>query len=567
MPISVVCGACKAKLNIPDNLAGKRAKCPKCQTPFQIPAADAPAVVTPATLSPSPAPTVPVKQPPAATPVSVVANATPAEAKKTSVNPMILAAAGGGGLLMLIGIVVVALWLASSGGQAKQSKLAQGNPAHSVTPAESPLPPGPPVATPVTTPPTESTPAVSESPAVAANEPSQAANSVAPAGWIDFADEAMGFRVAFPSQPSDDETATPDDKDDDLAASFKRDMLKSLKEKGALRMLRATHQQRVYSAQATRLPLVGMSPDQYFDRLEMSISTMHPGFELVGKSQRGKQDGHRYCDFKLQQTTDPKDSQKLVRMIPASGIIYGVVVEGKKVEPTDQDVSRFFTSLKLSAPKKESAVTVIANPDPTNDKQPNPEGDPAAPANPKRPTRAPEKTIELPPPLGPPFAGKKTDFTICFPEKATVKTVDTFKAISDAKRRNETKNRWLDDKAFYESLTAEVGGRTYLITAWRDRKLTGNDATNAQLRRIKDLLADQVKGNSRPSIVNSDLAKKVSGRSLYTRRYRADDKLIVYQEVREGTFSCVVQVESPRDVDERTDPQIWAFFNSLEVSP
>jgi hypothetical protein len=67
--------------------------------------------------------------------------------------------------------------------------------------------------------------------------------------------------------------------------------------------------------------------------------------------------------------------------------------------------------------------------------------------------------------------------------------------------------------------------------------------------------------------VNSDLAKKVDGRSLYTRRYRRDGQLICYQEIREGTFSCVLQVQCPSEVDERTDPLIWAFFNSLEVTP
>src|SRR6476659_9441846 len=38
MPI-VVCSGCSAKLNAPDNAAGKRIKCPKCQTVTAVPAA------------------------------------------------------------------------------------------------------------------------------------------------------------------------------------------------------------------------------------------------------------------------------------------------------------------------------------------------------------------------------------------------------------------------------------------------------------------------------------------------------------------------------------------------
>lgn len=40
MPISVQCPSCSAKLNAPDAAAGKRVKCPKCQTVVPIPAAD-----------------------------------------------------------------------------------------------------------------------------------------------------------------------------------------------------------------------------------------------------------------------------------------------------------------------------------------------------------------------------------------------------------------------------------------------------------------------------------------------------------------------------------------------
>jgi hypothetical protein len=566
MTISVVCASCKAKLNIPDNLAGKRAKCPKCQVPFEIPAAGAtasgavtpqsPKPAKPTATAPVAAASVPARQP-AVAPAAPLASPTPAAIEtsatpKSGFNPLILAGAAGGGLLLLIIVVAIGIWMASSGGQSTAAK---------------PQPPSPavtaPVSTPVaTTPAADSSATVSPPPAVNAktSTPQAAAEP-----WVDFADEKMGFQVSFPAQPADDEPVA-EKNDDSISAAFQRDMLKSMKQKGELRMVRAAANQRVYYAQATALPIFGMSVDQYFDRMESSIGALHPGFELVGKSTRGTHEGNRYCDLKLQQG----DKQKLVRMIPANGVIYGLIVEGSGLTATDGDVSRFFASLKLSPPKLPERTAVVPAKPPgealpsanaaTSTPSPQPDNKPATASD--KPS-APEPAV----PLGPPFAGKITKFTISFPEGATVKTVDTFKAFEDAKRRNETKKRWADDQALHESFTAELDGRTYLITAWRDRKLSGHDANNAQLRRINDLLTDQLKGASRPSIVNSERAKKVPGRSLYTRRYRRDGQLFAYQEIREGAFSCVVQVKAPTEVDERTDPLIWAFFNSLVVTP
>jgi LSD1 subclass zinc finger protein len=37
MPIAVVCSTCSARLNAPDGAAGKKVKCPKCQTPIVVP--------------------------------------------------------------------------------------------------------------------------------------------------------------------------------------------------------------------------------------------------------------------------------------------------------------------------------------------------------------------------------------------------------------------------------------------------------------------------------------------------------------------------------------------------
>lgn len=54
MPITIACPSCKARLQAPDNTAGKRVKCPKCQNPIPVPAAGG---------TPAPAP---AKQPAAA---------------------------------------------------------------------------------------------------------------------------------------------------------------------------------------------------------------------------------------------------------------------------------------------------------------------------------------------------------------------------------------------------------------------------------------------------------------------------------------------------------------------
>lgn len=42
MPIQVVCGECEKRLSVKDELAGKRVRCPGCQQPLRVPAAEEP---------------------------------------------------------------------------------------------------------------------------------------------------------------------------------------------------------------------------------------------------------------------------------------------------------------------------------------------------------------------------------------------------------------------------------------------------------------------------------------------------------------------------------------------
>lgn len=60
MPISVSCPGCKANFKAPDQMAGRAASCPKCQTKLQIPALATATALPMATAIPS----APAKKPP-----------------------------------------------------------------------------------------------------------------------------------------------------------------------------------------------------------------------------------------------------------------------------------------------------------------------------------------------------------------------------------------------------------------------------------------------------------------------------------------------------------------------
>lgn len=75
MPIKLKC-SCGQVLNVPDSLAGKTGKCPKCQAALRIPAATAPATA-------QPAPAAAAAKPAAAKP----ATAKPATAKPAAAKP------------------------------------------------------------------------------------------------------------------------------------------------------------------------------------------------------------------------------------------------------------------------------------------------------------------------------------------------------------------------------------------------------------------------------------------------------------------------------------------------
>ncbi len=77
MPIQVACASCAGKFRVPDNVAGKKIRCPKCKEVIQIPAAGAAAAPTPPTDSPTtPKPTATRSQP-KPTPAKPAAPATP----------------------------------------------------------------------------------------------------------------------------------------------------------------------------------------------------------------------------------------------------------------------------------------------------------------------------------------------------------------------------------------------------------------------------------------------------------------------------------------------------------
>jgi hypothetical protein len=53
MPIPVVCGGCQSRFNAPDQAAGRRTACPKCQQPLTIPAATASPLPTAVQVTPT----------------------------------------------------------------------------------------------------------------------------------------------------------------------------------------------------------------------------------------------------------------------------------------------------------------------------------------------------------------------------------------------------------------------------------------------------------------------------------------------------------------------------------
>ena len=76
MPIPVSCPGCKANFKAPDQMAGRQASCPKCQTKLQIPALATATALPMAKAIPSP----PANKPPLppAQQVNVVPTITPA---------------------------------------------------------------------------------------------------------------------------------------------------------------------------------------------------------------------------------------------------------------------------------------------------------------------------------------------------------------------------------------------------------------------------------------------------------------------------------------------------------
>lgn len=59
MPIEFKCDSCGMRIKAPDNLAGKKARCPKCQTTLSVPQAGAPPAAQPMPAAPAPPPAAP----------------------------------------------------------------------------------------------------------------------------------------------------------------------------------------------------------------------------------------------------------------------------------------------------------------------------------------------------------------------------------------------------------------------------------------------------------------------------------------------------------------------------
>jgi WD40 repeat protein len=90
MPISMECPSCMNSFSLPDELAGRKTKCPECQFSLFVPQGDAPIDAT-ASRSSSPSASVPtpnkVTATPTRNPTGEVANRTPAPSKKVRAVP------------------------------------------------------------------------------------------------------------------------------------------------------------------------------------------------------------------------------------------------------------------------------------------------------------------------------------------------------------------------------------------------------------------------------------------------------------------------------------------------
>jgi hypothetical protein len=520
MPISVQCPACQAKLSAPDTAAGKRVKCPKCQGAIAIPGVSIPVAAAPLAAKPAPAGVPVASAPKMAVPAAsapVAAAALPAAAPAKGGLPVLVIVLGvgilGGGMLLLGAIGIGAYVLMASGAP-------EGLPADpAAAVAGGPTAP-PPVAAP---------PAPAPTPVQAAPQPTTAPS----VNWVAHDNADKGFQAAFPGgepQSIDPLAEIKDESQRELAAAMMKEWT----------VLGVTHAGRKYTLTAAPLNLGGAPPEVYLDRMSVGLGAIHQGFSVDPQPPSDKSAPIR--DYVLKK----RDAAKLLRVIAANGHVYQLLIEGESgLTFSDPTAEEFFERF---------ACAGVA-------------GVPVASGAPSDGKAAPEEAPEVPDGIDwRSFQGQKIAFTIRFPG-VTPQEEDPLAIIIEDSRPH-TQHNWQRDGVVAESYSAEIDGRRYGITAFRDPNLRekGRIRFTPQMESLlrtfaQDLYRDVRNYGFRTR--NPATTLKVSVSTVMV--LPGGNKAFVRQ-AHLGHYGFVIRVEGPADIDD-LDPQIHKFFDSLQPPP
>jgi hypothetical protein len=556
MPFSIQCPACQAKLNAPDNLAGKRVKCPKCQTPVTVLAAGAPpaASVAPAAsrapaagaapkaaapakatakalaaASAAPAPAVAKASAAALTPVVVAAgpvSAQPAAKGAASSFPWILAGVIGTGGLLLVGIVaVVAIILSAPGGAPKNKAVAAAPKAYSP-----PAPPPPPaVAAPA--------PEVPAAPPPAAS-PAATQGAAGQVEWVLYENADKGIKAVFPGgqpEPIDPLAAIEDPQTRKLSEAILKQMTVVGKEHGG----------RKYTLTCAPLLVSGIAPSVYLDRQSAALKVLHPGFSIEPVAADKSAPLRDYVLTK-------GDAGKLLRVVVGQGQVYQLLIVGEAgLAIGDPAAQEFFGKFECATA---AAVPVAAGGESGSKTSVKKKKIAAAPSD------VPDN-IEWRP-----FQGSKIAFTINFPG-VTPEAEDPLSLVPDSNRQNLS-NTWASAGVVAESFSAVVGDRRYGVTAFRDpnKKQEGSIRFAGQMEGLLRSFAQDIHQEVRDHAIRARRPPsklEVLGTNALT---MGDGSKAIVRQAWLGNYGFVVRVEGPAALED-LDLPAHKFLDSLQPPP
>ena len=521
MSIPVVCPSCSAKLNAPDNLAGKTVKCPKCQDPVRVtPAGPPPAPVParrdqgedrPREREPAPAPDdadEPVRsrtrRPARDEDRSRSRRPAPPDdeaddqesdyddrprGRRTTKSrlPLLL-------VLVVVGFVALAglgtlgyLFLARAGARA-----------------------------------------VIAPPAAGGAGPGGEAMALAGPKWVPVEDAEFAFKAVFPNEEPtsfDPLAEITDPTQRDFAAAVMKDL--------RAKYLHTKDGGRRYMLTATQMQLNGMPGRVYLSRLGANLSAMHPGF-AAEPGPEGESAGHPSQDFTLK--GDGK--AKVQRVVVAPGLIYALTVEGgADLALADPLVTEFFGRFASTRPAAAGPKSK-PNAKPKEDSPPSKDSPPA--------TAVGEWA---------PFTGTKVKFEMAFPGGAPTE-VGTLDRITDPSTIKFLETAFTRDSVSHETFETSQGGLRFVISAFSDG---GKQVSASQTTRFR-ILREKLYEQALPRALRSGNGRGVSDYS-YALAMKAAK--VIVREVRVGKYSYFLRVEGPPTMHDE-DPTVWHFLNSLK---